>query len=208
MTLRPSWRGHLSGQWVTLYLAGELAPEDAAATQAHLVACDTCARVCEDQRLAQRLLRARTMERPLPAELDARIQASLRARTDSPRGAASLRFLWATRQARRRVEPRPHVAATDSSSAHERPLAPPLAPAKRHGSFPGVAAVLAMALLLFVALGGVMPPLPTLTLPVVGAGATHPKLAVTPTPNRAAEPVHHPSGTIAPNGAGGRQQMR
>jgi hypothetical protein len=193
---------------VTLYLAGELAPEDAAAAQAHLVACDACARVCEDQRLAQRLLRARTMERSLPAELDTRIQASLRARSDSPRGAASLRFLWATRQARRRVEPRPHVAATDSSSAHERPLAPPLAPAKRHGSFPGVAAVLAMALLLFVALGGVMPPLPTLTLPVVGAGATHPKLAVTPTPNRAAEPVHHPSGTIAPNGAGGRQQMR
>lgn len=192
MIPRPSWRRHLSAQRVTLYLAGELSPDDAQAAQEHLISCQACARVCEDQRLAQRLLRAHTMERPLPAALDLRIQTSLRARSSFPRGAPSLRFLWATRPVRRRLSLRP----TPASDAVRAP---------RHGAFPGVAAVLAVALLVFVAIGGVMPPLPALTLPIVGAGAQHPRAVATPTPNNISSPVNDPVRSV---GAGGRQQMR
>lgn len=180
-------RRHLAAQTLTLYLAGELSPERARAVQAHLVSCPLCARACEDQRLAQRLMRSLTMERPLPLELDMRIRRSLEPGACVARGASSLRFLRSTRP------------ATRGSGVHSAAVGP-------RGAFPGVSVVLGVALLLVVGLAGIGG-LPALSLPVSGSGLSHPSTIASPSPHAPSSGAND-SGYFYSGGGSGHQQLR
>lgn len=188
MTLPRACRRRVAAHTLTLYLAGELPPEAAHAVQAHLAACPLCARACGDQRLAQRLLRSLTMERPVPPEVDARIQQTLRAGARVPRGAGSLLYLWSTRAASKR-------------GGIQR------APASPRGAFPGVAIVLGAALLLAVGLAGVGG-LPALSLPVSGpdSGLTQPTVTVSSV-RKGPSSTGNDAGNFFTGGGGGRQQL-
>lgn len=189
MTYPPTCRRRLAAHTLTLYLAGELSPRAAQAVQDHLVACPRCARAAEDQRLAQRLLRTLTMERPVPAEVDARIQQSLRAGARAQLGAGSLRFLWSTRAASKR-------------GRIERAQATP------KGAFPGVAIVLGAAMLLAIGLEGIGG-LPSLSLPVSGSDSSLSHATVTVSSGqKGPSPTGNDAGAIFTGGGGGRQQLR
>ena len=192
MTYPPTCRRRLAAHTLTLYLAGELSPRAAQAVQEHLVACPLCARACEDQRLAQRLLRTLTMERPVPAEVDARIQRSLRAGAGAQLGAGSLRFLRSTRAASKRGR----IERAQSEQAPPR------------GAFPGVAIVLGAAMLLAIGLEGIGG-LPSLSLPLSGSDSSVSHATVTVSSGRKGpSSTGNDAGAFFAGGGGGRQQLR